>query len=161
MEKHPHIPKDMYSRWWKVINEEFGDIIENKAIEEEERITIRDQEPPKSVEPQPVTTNDKQDQQPSKRTEVGDKLYLLSKEEEEDLAVYLDLGMSLNEAREQHKKELEVAEMRMRIRENVRLKNRGSVESKQRERNWKDLLKIFLNFVQQRQYLNVNFYPIK
>ena len=63
------------------------------------------------------------------QTEVGQKLFQLSAEEESNLSIYLELGMSLNEARDQHKKEIKVAQMRRRIRENARLKDRGSVEA--------------------------------
>ena len=38
----------------------------------------------------------------------------------------------MNEARDAHKKEKEVAELRMRIRDNARLKNRGSIEASRR-----------------------------
>ena len=27
MEKNPEIPSELYGRWWKVINDEFGEII--------------------------------------------------------------------------------------------------------------------------------------
>ena len=38
MENHSEIPSDLYIRWWKVINEEFGWIIEDKQEEEAARL---------------------------------------------------------------------------------------------------------------------------
>ena len=58
---------------------------------------------------------------------MGQKLYQLTPEEENNLSAYLGLGMSLADAREQFKKEVEVTEMRLRIRENARLQQRGSI----------------------------------
>ena len=31
MEANPEIPKEMYGRWWKVINNEYGEIIDETA----------------------------------------------------------------------------------------------------------------------------------
>ena len=53
----------------------------------------------------------------------------LTREEENELADYLDLGMSLTEARSMYKKELELAEMKLRIRENKRATNRGAIST--------------------------------
>ena len=60
---------------------------------------------------------------------MGEKLYHLTPEEEEDLTKYLEIGMSLYDARSQHQKEVEVAKMSEKIRENVRMNIRGSVET--------------------------------
>ena len=79
-------------------------------------------------QPQGNQTNDL----PSNSIRENKQATQLSKEEEDKLSVYLDLGMSINEAREHHKKELEVAELRMKIREHIRLKNSGSVEAANR-----------------------------
>ena len=63
---------------------------------------------------------------------TGSKLYQLTREEEDNLSGFLEMGMSLNEARNHFQKEIEVAEMRQKMRENARMKERGSVEASQR-----------------------------
>ena len=63
---------------------------------------------------------------------LGQKLYKLTPEEEENLAAYLDLGMSIKDACEHFKKEIEVAEMTQKIRDNVRQQNRGSINATKR-----------------------------
>ena len=59
--------------------------------------------------------------------------YMTAKEEEE-LADYLDMGMSISEARDMYQKEVEVAEMRIQIRENKKKTLRGSVDVVNRAR---------------------------
>ena len=155
MEANPDVPKEYYGRWWKIINEEFGEIVPDEEENEKSRdqqescsnyiesnmVQVRKddsvQEKNKSLEqaqrPNTGTFRNKDTEtgeyshQKANQSEVGQKLYQLTKEEEENLSAYLGLGMSLNEARDQFKKEIEVAEMRQRIRDNTRLQNRGSV----------------------------------
>ena len=135
MEKHPEIPSDLYGRWWKVINDEYGEIVqtnEEPIAANNDQYSYLDRQDDRSGGCQTEITKTNQiESQPTTKpqTEVGQKLYQLSKEEENNLSVYLELGMSLNEAREQYKKEIEVAQMRRRIRDNTRLKERGSVEA--------------------------------
>ena len=142
MEKNPKIPSELYGRWWKVINDEFGEIVGEENGPEntnEDRFSFLDQleenqnQNDKAAET--VTGIQRQHELqtrsgPSK--EIAQKLYKLTTEEEKTLSNYLELGMTLNEARDAHKKELEVAELRMRIRDNARLKNRGSTEASRR-----------------------------
>ena len=35
MKKYPEIPSKLYGRWWKFINDEFGEIIEDDEHEEQ------------------------------------------------------------------------------------------------------------------------------
>ena len=70
---------------------------------------------------QPEQYQDRDQSTATKQSEVGQKLYQLTPEEESNLSAYLDLGMSLTKARSQFKKEVEVTEMRIRISENTRL----------------------------------------
>jgi hypothetical protein len=135
MEKHPEIPSDLYGRWWKVINDEYGEIVQTNeepiaANNDQYSYLDRQDDCSGGCQTELTKTNQNESQPTTKpQTEVGQKLYQLSTEEENNLSVYLELGMSLNEAREQYKKEIEVAQMRRRIRDNTRLKERGSVEA--------------------------------
>ena len=53
----------------------------------------------------------------------------MTQEEEYNLADYLALGMTLDEARESFKKEMEMAELRSRIRDNRQNTIRGDIKS--------------------------------
>ena len=117
----------------KVINDKFGEIVgeeEGPANLNEDRFSFLDQfeENQKEKETEPETDLQLQNEHQTRsgtRREVGQKLYKQTTEEENTLSNYLELGMTLNEARDAHKKEKEVAELRMRIRDNARLKNRA------------------------------------
>ena len=52
--------------------------------------------------------------------------------EESNLADYLNLGMSIDDARAAFKTEMDAAELRLRVRENQRAQQRGSVQSNNR-----------------------------
>ena len=56
----------------------------------------------------------------------------LSQREEENLSDYLDLGLTITEAREQFEIEQRAAEIRMKIRDNKRNQTRGSVDATRR-----------------------------
>ena len=34
MENNPEVPPEFYGKWWKIINEEFGEIVQEKENEE-------------------------------------------------------------------------------------------------------------------------------
>ena len=53
------------------------------------------------------------------------KSHRLTREEEENLADYLNLGMSIDEAKEAFRVELEAAELRLKVRENKRARQAG------------------------------------
>ena len=64
--------------------------------------------------------------------EGGLKENELSKQERENLADYLNLGMSVTEARKSFRMEVEAAELRVKIRENRRSQQRGDIGSSSR-----------------------------
>ena len=132
MEKHPEIPSEMYGRWWKVINDEYGAIIEEENEDSQAKESSSAQLPPEtrytaekhaSNESQNATTQDKNRQKQS-----------LSRDEEEKLSDYLHLGMTLEDARAAFKVELEAAELRYRVRESQRAKQAGSIQVANRYR---------------------------
>ena len=56
----------------------------------------------------------------------------LTRVEESNLADYLSIGMSIEEAREAFDTEVKAAELRLRVRENQRARQRGSIQSTSR-----------------------------
>ena len=137
MEKNPEIPSHLYGRWWKIINEEYGEIVEEDETVQLSRnessnapstdvIVLENQHSAETQESVALQTTSK-----SKKA-TGSKLYQLTREEEDNLSGFLGMGMSLNEARNHFQKEIEVAEMRQKMRENARMNERGSVEALQR-----------------------------
>ena len=121
MENHKEIPQEIYGKWWKVVNDHYGEIIEEGNEEEQ-----TDQ--PELLNPQPsnqqAPTIRQSSESTTKHNEGAEKL---TKEEEENLSDYLTLGMSIEEARDYLKKEIEMAEIKMRIRDNNRARNRGAI----------------------------------
>ena len=118
MERCPEIPPELYGRWWKIINDEYGEIIEetNQDRQESENVTTESQ--PKEIQ--------SQGNQTSSGTQIS-KDSTMTREEESNLSDYLNLGMSLVDARAAYKIEVEAAELRLKIRENQRAQQRGSV----------------------------------
>jgi hypothetical protein len=132
MEKHPEIPSELYGRWWKVINDEFGAIIE----EEESDLQANENSaaPPSSEtrnEPERSANNE---HQPKTSRVINSQNQRLSKEEEEQLAEYLHLGMTIKDARAAFKVELEAAELRFKVRESQRARQAGSIQVANRYR---------------------------
>ena len=131
----------MYGRWWKIINDEYGEIVEDSNVPGPVAAINKEGSHNSEPESQPLTSQNRgqQESQPqndrqtsSDKNEVGQKLYQLTPEEESNLSAYLSLGMTLADAREQFKKEVEVTKMRLRIREKARLQQRGSIEAARR-----------------------------
>ena len=89
MENHKDIPEEIYGKWWKVVNEHFGEII----AEETEEETANKQDDSNSTAHNQQTSNKQQrseaptPQQPNQER--------LSREEGENLTDYLKLGMSI------------------------------------------------------------------
>ena len=69
---------------------------------------------------------------PRVSTISGPKQGTLSRLEEENLSDYLDLGLTITEAREQFEIEQRAAEIRYKIRENKRNQTRGAVSATRR-----------------------------
>ena len=120
MENHKDIPEELYGKWWKVVNEHFGEII----VEENE--DEMSQEVAESHQAQQNRSQDQQ-QQPEATSSNQRGKERLSRVEEENISDYLKLGMSITEAREFLRKETEMAEIKMKICENKRAANRGAI----------------------------------
>ena len=121
METHKEISQELYGKWWKVVNDHYGEIIEEGNEEE-----LADQPELINSEPsnkQAPATHQRSDTT-SRQSEGREKL---TREEEDNLSDYLKLGMSIQEARDYLKKEIELAEIKMKIRENKRATNRGAI----------------------------------
>ena len=136
MERNPEIPPEFYGKWWKIVNQEFGEIIpeekegrENQPEPDAEKTSYEQNtsEPaPQSSERNTATRSEGQKQSmPRNRSN-------LSRDEAKELEEYLDLGMSVEEARDCYKKEIEMAELRLRIRENQRSSLRGAIGKERR-----------------------------
>ena len=144
MEKYPDIPEHLYGRWWKAVNDEFGEIVKddpqvttnnnyetyaNNTDLHEERQSQQTNIPrqmgtrQKTSSSLPQTTLSRHPE-PQQNT--------LSRQEEDNLSDYLDLGLSITEAREQFEIEKRAAEIRLKIRDNKRNQSRGSVEATRR-----------------------------
>ena len=124
MEKYPEIPSEMYGRWWKVINDEFGEIIEEGIEQTEENQSAQN---PPTEEPERNETSARSHS--NKQPNYGQSRERLTKDEENNLADYLNLGMSIREARAAFQTEVEAAELRHKVRENQRAQQRGSIKS--------------------------------
>ena len=121
MENHKEISQELYGKWWKVVNDHYGEIIEEENDED-----LADQ--PHQSNDHPATQQAPTIQQGSETTtRQSERGEVLTKEEEDNLSDYLKLGMSIEEARDYLKKEIEMAEIKMRIRDNNRARNRGAI----------------------------------
>ena len=110
MEKHPEIPSKLYGRWKKVINDEFGEIIdeveENDTENERAQVTTQDEQQPQGTTGQQVP-NESEAERPDRSTNPNAtsshrQPEAASAEEQNLLADYLTYGLSLNEAHEAH-----------------------------------------------------------
>ena len=120
MESQKDIPEELYGKWWKVVNEHYGEVI----VEENEDETS--EEVMESDQTQREQPQNLQQRQEAPRTTQREH-QSLSRVEEENLSDYLKLGMSITEARDFLSKETEMAEIKMKIRENKRAANRGAI----------------------------------
>ena len=121
MENHKEISQELYGKWWKVVNDHYGEIIEEENDED-----LADQ--PQQSNDHPATQQAPTIQQGSETTtRQSERGEALTKEEEDNLSDYLKLGMSIEEARDYLKKEIEMAEIKMRIRDNNRARSRGAI----------------------------------
>ena len=132
MEKHPDIPSEHYGRWWKVINDEFGEIIPEGGNIEQTNEVPSTLEPP-SANSESTSTHVDQSRTARKQN-IRSTEARPTREEENNLSEYLSLGMSIKEAREAFKIEIEAAELRFRIRDNQRARQSGSIQTANRTR---------------------------
>ena len=166
MEHHSQIPEELYGRWYDLVNQEYGEIIQDKesnvqdnpeqlSTQEETREETQTEQSQDSGQSQnqssqsrpiqlkpafisrPRTNQTKSqysNQSGSHQTRPNhqrDRMRL-SKEDEENLSEYLGLGMSIDEARSAFQKEIEMAELRAKIRENQRNRTRGEIGTSSR-----------------------------
>ena len=112
MESNPEIPAKLYGKWWKIVNDEFGEIIQEdgpQATETEPEVT------PTNNQNASESANDApQNNVPRER---------LSRQETDNLSDYLRIGMSIADARQAFQKEIEMAEIKQKIRESKRQEN--------------------------------------
>ena len=119
-----------------MVNDEFGEIIkEDEATEteiesrQEER---QDEVPAQNENVNQVPTEAERSKRPSfSNSNVQQNPSDTPSPHEQDLlADYLAYGLSLNEAREAHKKEQELAELKHKMRENKRAIQRGAINKR-------------------------------
>ena len=125
MENNPQIPEEMYGKWWKIVNEEFGEIIpgaENKA----QGTDGRENETSEEQEVVQTTYKVQANQSRKENSSLTAQRERLSREENYNLTDYLRIGMSVDEARAAFQREVEMAELRQKIRDSKREEGRGS-----------------------------------
>ena len=133
IKNNPKIPEEMYCRWWQVVNEEFGQIISENEVQNEAGEDV--EEEVQSREPRHESNYSQQTEkcqaekyQAETQANLTRKLASnterptarMTRQEEEELADYLDIGLSITEARMMRQKELELAALKQKIRENKR-----------------------------------------
>ena len=148
MEHYQDIPNELYGRWYQVINEEFGEVIggtdQAKSVEPQRTSDITEKESgpqassssgrlPTQIQRKPAFI--------SKRTQPAPRAATLSnpshqqpnvtRQDEQDLlADFLAVGLSIEEARDMYQKETELAAIKMKAREIKRNINRGEIISR-------------------------------
>ena len=140
MDNHPEIPPEFYGRWKKVIDQEFGEVqpqLEPHAERDPNWVEQEDDQPNQADESstRPSTeltsANPTQQSQPEPtRTRNLRPINRLSNEEEEELAEFLNFGMTVAEARETKAKEVQLAEIKQQMREHRRNTERGAITSR-------------------------------
>ena len=133
MNKNPDIPEEMYGRWRKVIGQEFGEVLPPTALDKvwvEQNDSSAEQEMPK--EQHMVTLPQKPEQSNETRPVPNQQSKLtpfvrLTKEEEDDLAKFLNFGMTIAEAREMRANKKKLSEVKQQMREQRRATERGAI----------------------------------
>jgi hypothetical protein len=140
IENNPDIPEEMYGRWWQVVNEEFGPVVPETEerdgadgdIEEVVQTNQLRNGSNQVERAEPIRRERLQDENASVRPkqsksgpDVSEKN--LTSREEEELADFLEVGLSVTEARIMRQKEEELAALKLKIRENKRAVNRGAI----------------------------------
>ena len=155
MERYQDIPAEIYGKWLKVVNEEFGEIVvthDDNAVSE----VIADQaNMPSQGEPEPTESLSRDTRAPQNRglqrqiqlkpafvssrpakssatsashtQNVNRNERSITAEEEDNLADFLAVGMSLTEARDLFQKQVELSEIKQRAREIKRNTQRGDI----------------------------------
>ena len=114
-------------------NQEFGEIVPEQGENNVDRQEQDSSEQPsaQSAKESTTTSTSEGSSHPNiqARNPTSRKPINLSREEENNLSEYIALGMSITEARESYQKEMEMAELKLRIRENQRNSLRGAIRN--------------------------------
>jgi hypothetical protein len=141
MESNPEIPMELYGRWKKVIDQEFGEIVDQpnggvlwedqyEDVTPQEESTVNEQS---NVGPITTTTNNTQTPAPTPLAATSSTLKPITRmteEEEDELAEFLNIGMTLAEARQMKANEKRLAEVKLQIREQRRATERGAIRGR-------------------------------
>ena len=142
MESHREIPPEYYGRWWKVVNDEFGELVE----QQDEQTTAGSEgqdlggEDDTDIPPETENTRseisknqtERQTEQRQQQSQAGARYERarIDNDEEDLLSDFLSFGMSIDEARQAHRKEQEMAELKQRMREHKRAIQRGAINTR-------------------------------
>ena len=141
MENNPEIPMELYGRWKKVIDQEFGEIVDQpngEAMWEDQYEDATPQEVSTVNEQSnagPTTSTTNIIQPPAPTPMAAERSTLkpitqMTEEEEDELAEYLNIGMTLAEARQMKANEKRLAEVKLQIREQRRATERGAIRGR-------------------------------
>ena len=143
MEHYQEIPNEIYGRWYQVINEEFGEIIQGQTEQNQTRIDEQSDVIPLTQNiPTTSTSRPAQSQIQKKQAFVSKRTQnatrpntsrderAASRDEQESLADFLALGMSLAEARTMKQNEDKLATITQHAREMRREAERGAIASR-------------------------------
>ena len=125
MENNPEIPQEMYGKRWKIVNEEFGEIIPG-AENEAQGTDGRENETSEEQEVVQTTYKVQANQSRKENSSLTTHRERLSREEHDNLTDYLRIGMLVDEARVAFQREVEMAELRQKIRDSKREEGCGS-----------------------------------
>ena len=151
MDHYQDIPNEIYGRWFKVINEEFGEVInqqptQENARENPEAVQSSSSEPehagPEAVvnqtsnrrvnqnipkKPAFISRRNQPMQNPNTSAPQPEREETLRVDEQEDLADFLAVGLSLTEARELFQKQSQLSAIKQQAREIKRNIQRGQI----------------------------------
>ena len=129
MESHPDVPPEFYGKWWKIVNDEFGEIIPKEQAQNPTEESTQGQnvnQAQMGSEPSGPLLNQRSQHSTSTSFTNTQPRERLSRDKTDNLADYLRIGMSIKEAQNAFKKEVEMAELKQRIRESKRNELRGT-----------------------------------
>ena len=140
MEHYQTIPNEIYGRWYKVINDEFGEVIQEQAGEDDAMINEQPSNTQQDSQAPTVFTNETTGSLIKKkpafiskrnvnttRTNTMSGVTTITRNEQDDLADFLSVGMSLAEARIMKQNEDKLAAVKLQARELRREKERGAI----------------------------------
>ena len=140
MDNNLEIPEELYRRWKKVIDQEFWEIVEQPNEEVFWEDQYNDIPPQDNVAPReqgstnkpPTTSSSNDTQLPAPTplpvaTSTMKPITLMTQDEEDELAKFLNFGMTVSEAREMKANEKRLAEVKLQIREQRCPTERGAL----------------------------------